>query len=361
MAEVIHAHHEYGSFFHMISQPNDEHNPNPWDTNGVFYGSGRDAMRSLLELGKKTQGWKRLLVPSYFCQSVVRSMASTGIEVVLYYDAPGCIPKVDFDPQPGDAILRMNYFGLRSSFPTSWAEDAGVEVIDDHTHDPWSDWAWSDDSDWCVASFRKVLPLPDGGVIWSPKRHEMPDQPLVTEERRIASLEKLAAMALRGLYLDGNPIRKDVFRQLSSSAEGRIGTGDISGMPEWTYDLLSQFPTQSWRKQRYSNYQVLTAALEETQGLQVLLPDDDAETCPFAGTLVFDSPELRDYVQGSLASIGVYLPILWELDNPAVDGIPIEHYDLSKRIVCVPCDMRYDIKDIERVAGLIRNICAEGV
>lgn len=357
MAEVCQNRREHGSFFHIISHPNEAHNPQPWDKDGLFFGSGRDALRCLLTFGLMTRGWKRLLIPSYFCQAVVSSIVSTGIEVVLYSDAPGELPQIDADPKPGDVLFRMNYFGLRSSFPMNWADQVGVEVIDDHTHDPWSDWAWNSDADWCIASFRKALPLPDGGVLWSPQGHALPDQPEVTEERRAASLEKLAAMTLRGLYLEGHSIQKDLFRQLSISAETRIGNGDVSGMPEWTYALLGQFPTTKWREQRRRNHQLLSAALADIPELTVLMPEDDKKSCPFAGTLIFGSPEMREYVRQQLISHDVYLPVMWELDNPAIEGISSEHITLSRCIASVPCDMRYDARDIERVAGLIGELC----
>lgn len=348
---------EYGSIFHWFPYERRRSAAEPWGDDCVYFGCGRDALRSLIFLGREKRGWKRLWVPTFFCQDVVQAFIDTGIEVQAYPycaedESPG-FDRIDF--RQGDALLRMNFFGLHSSLPLDGVDRSVVEIVDDHTHDPWSDMAWQSDADWCMTSLRKVLPIPDGGVLWSPKGYELPDEPKVTEIRKFASLEKLAAMVLKAHYLNGHPFDRDIYRKLAASAESRIDQDEISGMPEWTKDLLGCFPVDEWRARRRSNHKVLSDALDGIPWLKVLQPDDE-KASPFAGILVFDRAGRRNHVQKELASRSVFLSIMWPLDSPAVEGIPEEHADFSRRILCAPCDVRYSPEELVKVAGLIREV-----
>jgi hypothetical protein len=69
----------------------------------------------------------------------------------------------------------MNYFGLRT--PPDLELPEGVEVLEDHSHDPVSAWAEQSSADFCLASLRKTLPINDGGALWSPVGHRLPPAP----------------------------------------------------------------------------------------------------------------------------------------------------------------------------------------
>jgi len=349
---------EHGSEFHWLSYlPNASSAVVPWSKNGQFCGSGRDAFRILILHGLAARGWKRLWVPSYFCQEVVASLLSTGVEVRTFSDGPvDAAP--DFDKigfEPGDVLLRINFFGLRSVRSTSEPDRKCVEVIEDHTHDPWSDWTFASNADWCMASLRKTLPIPDGGVLWSPAGHPVPPAMPVTPERYDASLEKLVAMVLKRLYLEGHLIEKDTFRRLAISGESHIASGQVSGMPAWTMNLLRTFPVETWRELRGRNHRILSAGLVGVTWVTVLQPQDSLGVCPFSGILVFDSPGRCEFVRQRLIASGVYPAVLWPLDKPVVSGIPKEHVDFSHRMLSIHCDMRYNESDMEHVAALVRK------
>ena len=320
-----------------------------------MFGSGRDALRALLEHGRATRGWRRLWVPSYLCQEVVSAALLTGIEVQAYADNPAeCGPGFEgVSGRPGDVLLRVNFFGLRHLGPAEGLRRQGVEIIDDQTHDPWSDSALSDVADWCVASLRKTLPIPDGGVIWSPRGHALPAPAAVSVEHRTASLEKLAAMTLKTLYLAGHHIDKAVFRELALSGEARVAGGRVSGMPTWTSELMTSFPALQWRTRRRDNHASLAGALTGLEGASVLLAKD-SRTCPFSVAILFDTAERRMRVRQKLIAASVYPAVLWPLESPAIPNIRECDLDLSRRLLFLHCDMRYDTADMNRVAHLVR-------
>ncbi len=335
--------------------------PAPWDTGHRLYGCVRDSLRALAGTGMETRGWRRVWVPAYFCQEGVRSLLSTGIEVALYPDLPTA-PEPSFEGlglRRGDVVFRVNFFGLRAMGPPRGVDRSLVAVIEDHTHDPWCGWAWRSDADWCVASLRKVFPVPDGGVLWSPVGHALPEAPLVTAHHRLGALEKTAAQLLKSQYLGGHAVDKGVFRALETSGEAALGSGPVSAMAEWSAALLPTFPAGAWRERRRANHRALSAALALVPGLRVLQAESGGDTCPFSVIVVFDGADQRAQVRERLIGSCVYPAVLWPLERPALPGIPDAAVDLSRRVLSIHCDARYDETAMRCVASLIRRALAE--
>ena len=352
-------HREYGSFLPWFSfAPPAIPVSHPWGADRVLFASGVDALRGLMEHGRATRGWRRLWVPSYFCQEVLRSLLTAGLQVRLYDYGPEdtCSLGSRIRAEPGDVVLRVNFFGLRGRLSTDGIDRSCVEIVDDHTHDPWSDWAYTGDADWCVVSPRKTLPLPGGGVLWSPRRHPLPAPSPVTDARRIATFEKFAAMVLKQFYLQGHRLDREVSSRLSDAAEEHMSSDEVSGIPEWISDLLNCFPVQEWRERRRDNCRGVSRVLTGLPWLRVLEADGDGGTCQFAGVVLFDSEERRDLVRQALIARRIFLTVLWELDDAAIPGIPEQHRRFSKTLLCIPCDARYDRATVETVSCLIRDI-----
>jgi hypothetical protein len=249
----------------------------------------------------------------------------------------------------------VNYFGISKYIKYRRAQKQQITVIEDHTHDPWSEWSYKSDADWCIASLRKVLPLPDGGVLWSPLNHPLPNALPVTERRKKSSLKKIAGMALKSLYLKGHPVEKNIFRKLLVSSEQSIAAGKMSGMTDWSKGLLSTYPVDRWREKRRNNYHCLLKALSDLPWLSVAGDAIREDGCPFSAVLVFGNPSCRDYVNERLIQSGIYPAILWPLEEPAAGRLPEKYVDLSRRMLSIHCDMRYDRLDMIYVGRQIRK------
>jgi len=351
---------EHGSEFHWLNYSASSPVAAPWNSQNNLYGSGRDALRTLIRHGSLMRDWQRLWIPSYFCQEVVASLLTKDIDLVTYGDGP-----TDITPdlnkiawKSGDVLLLVNFFGLRTR-PLYETLPNWIEIIEDHTHDPWSIWAYESRADWCMASLRKTLPLGSGGVLWSPVGHSLPDASPLTSVRYLAALEKLAAMVLKTQYLRGSPIEKNVFRSLQLSSEEHIASGPVSAMPEWAAALISTFPVALWREQRRVNYLNLAEALAGASWVRILRPQDNTDTCPYAAILVFDTPERRAHLLRQLVAAGVYPAILWQLENLVAPKIRDGDRDFSRRMLAIHCDARYTPADMQKVATLVLQFGAE--
>lgn len=321
-----------------------------------LYGSGRDAFSALIGFARLARGWKRLFIPSYFCQEVVETFRETGIDLRIYEDSPLaadiCAPVALCH---GDALLVMNYFGLRTGCDWSALQKDGVEIIEDHTHDPWSPWATASHADWCLASFRKTLPLPDGACLRSPRNHLLPPVALPSETRERASLAKLAGMVLKELYLNGAGNDKSAFRKLLITGERSIAAGEISAMTAWSRELIKTFPVGRWRERRRENWDSFFRNFPKTPQVKILEPVS-AECCPFSVVLVFENAELCAAASSGLIARDIYPATLWPFDEPVASLIPAAHASLGRRIMSIHCDMRHEPDDMAHIAGCLAEL-----
>ena len=293
---------------------------------------------------------------------MVAALLDVGLAVLPYFAGPDAhLPDLEEIPvRPGDVVLRVNQFGLQTLDPLRNIRRPGVDFIDDHTHDPWSYSAWHSDADWCFASLRKTLPVADGAVLWSPRSHPLPQEPELTTERQLASLRKLAGMLLKDRYLEGVGVEKAFFRLLAVEGEQGIGEGAPSAMTPWSSAMVARMPTEAWRITRRRNHGTLSGALAEIPSLRVLPPLREDLGCPFMVVVLFDCPGRRDTVRRHLLNARIYPGAHWALDPPAIQGIPTEHQNLSRRILTLSCDMRYGTADLLQVGAAVRRAAQAG-
>ena len=191
---------EFGSDYHLCSETHVGGNT-LFDVfpNVRLYACGRHAFSALLE----HHDWKRIWIPAYFCYEVIAHIEQLHIAVKLYNDFPNNpTAKQTIESLPirkGDVLLRVNYFGID---PSTQTLDLDIPIIEDHTLGLNSEWAKNSTADWCVASLRKSLPIAMGGMLWSPKRHTLPQSVEITNEFVDLVNKRYEAMSLKTAYLN---------------------------------------------------------------------------------------------------------------------------------------------------------------
>lgn len=339
---------EHGSDQHWIDATGSA--TYPWGRDRTLFGSGRHANEAAL----RSSGCARLWVPSFYCQEVAAAFPRDVVQLVTYPDRPGCFA-MSLESLPvraTDAVLVVNTLGLRARPP---AIPDGVSVIEDHTHDLLSEWAFASRADYCVASLRKVLPVPDGGVVWSPRQRPLPAMVPPHSAHLGAAFARFTAMVLKASYLLGGTVDKAAFRAQAVAGEASIAEGPLSGIAPFTEHALPAFPVTQWRDTRNANFAALRAALADCSQLDVLAPEPAAT--PYAVTVRFDTAARRESVRSALIAARIYPAVLWSLEQPAVE-ITEEDRDLSRRILSIHCDHRYTIDDMQRVARMLREALA---
>ena len=318
----------------------------PWATQSVRLGCGRDALRVVVD----EIGPSRMWLPSYLCQELVTPFVGSDVELCCYADGP---LEVSLDLRgialrPHDAILVVNYFGLAGRSRVLATDVQSVTVVEDHTHDPCSTWAQSSQADYCFASLRKTIPIPDGAVLWSPRGHDLPQVAPLELDRGRPIPQLLWGMLMKALYLDGHRISKPSFRQLLHDGEEQIAQETISVMSPLSSAVVDGFPFEDWRSARRNNFARFATGLRNAESFTVVEPTDQ-QAAPFAVACVFEDADSCAVAHRSLVERDVYPSRLWPLDEPALEGIPDEHVLLARRMFTLPCDGRYGPGDIDRV------------
>lgn len=306
----------------------------------VYLGDGRMCLLSLI----KHNGWKRIWMPEYFCYEVIESIRNqSGIEIKFYRDFPGCndaseISRLGF--RKGDVLFRVNYFGMRT---LRSERTVSVPVIEDHTHDLLGRWALFSDADWCIASLRKTLPIAEGGMMWSPKGHNMSAYAIEStkENAEMASL-RWKAMDMKAQYLAGKTIDKDVFRGLYLQTEEWFDKAAVSGIDSRSMETIRSLDINAWYDAKQRNIKALESMIEN--GLKA-----EDEGCNLFSFVMLT--ENRQALRKSLIDDNVYSAVLWNVPN----GVCPEAKRFSESMISIHCDGRYSVEDMAEIATRINR------
>lgn len=337
---------EFGSDFHYI----DTYNSGRAHLTDVFRGAtlladGRQCIVALV----RQYGWKRIWMPDYFCYEVIDTIKEqTGIEVLYYADSPFDECQVEsLAYEEGDVLMRMNFFGMRGQRSN---KNIPCPVIEDHSHDPFGHWALYSDADWCVSSIRKILPIPEGGMLWSPKGHQLKIKLNSSEENEKIAAIRWEGMEMKSRYLKGEDVSKDEFRRHYTETEEWFDHAELALLDERSKTVVSkQLDINLWQDAKRKNWTLLQR-LVNSKVCKVLKPEDDTCTM-FSLVLLFDNKETRDKVRKHLIEACVYPAILWAVPESASENA----VNFSERMLSVHCDGRYSEDDIQQLASILNK------
>lgn len=337
---------EFGSDFHYI----DSFNSGRAHLTDVFRGAslladGRQCIVALI----RQFGWKRLWMPDYFCYEVIDTIKEqSGVEVMFYEDSPLNEGKVeDMSFKDGDALLRMNFFGMRELRSN---KNIPIPVIEDHSHDPFGHWALYSDADWCVSSIRKILPLPEGGMMWSPKGHSLSVELTSTVENENIAAIRWEGMEMKTRYMKGEDVSKDKFRKRYVDTEEYFDRAEPELIDERSRKVVSEeLDINLWQGAKRRNWQLLKSLVNSDKCL-VMKPENESCTM-FSLVVLLNTIDKRDAVRKKLIEASVYPAILWNVP----DSVSLEAKRFSERMLSIHCDGRYTEEDIRQLADIVNR------
>ncbi len=309
-----------------------------------LYATGCGAMSALLH---HLAPPGRLHVPSYFCVGVAEALAAQ-IPIAWYRHLPdGRGPHwATLRPAAGDVVVAQNLFGRDDG--ARWRDFMtacpGVTVLEDHSHDPFSTWARTSTAPYAVASLRKTLPVPDGGLLWSPRGRELPAP---NGPASPGSQLKLAGMLLKAAWRDGRRVLKDDFRALESRGELAL-LGSAGPATPLTAAVLPLLDIAGLRAADTARAAELIAVLPAATATWRVLPGGS-----FRVQLLCPSEAIRDALLGHLARHRIYAPVHWRQDRAGWWSGDDEAAGWAARMLTVPVDHRCGPADVHRIAGVL--------
>lgn len=308
--------------------------------------NGRQCLITLIQKEK----WNRIWIPLYYCYDVINTIKEqTDIIISFYPDYPlqddltiiNKLPILD-----GDVLLRINYFGLRY-FRSN--ENIPIPIIEDHSHDVRSYWALHSNADWCIASLRKIIPIPEGGMLWSPKGNNLSLFNLKnTKENQQIAKDRWLAMQMKHDYLNGQMRGKDIFRKLYVKTEMQFESAKPSLIDNKSREFINRFDIDSWQEVKHHNWILLRSLISNK--LQIIEPEN--KSCNmFSLIVLFESEYRRNIIRKKLIEHSVYPAILWQVPNDALSEIK----NFSNHMLSIHCDGRYNENEIRQLAGIINH------
>lgn len=324
----------------------------------IYYSLCREALYDIafhLEESNKV-----VLIPAYTCQTVVTPFEEAGWQCAFYsikrnlrIDTHDLLEVVD-RCRPAMIVVHP-YFGmelnLQEEAVLKQIGDNGIKIVLDITQCIFSQKRYPFVS-FTVGSYRKWFPIPDGGFMEPNTESVHIDQPKA--ENTEFTEREIAAMYLRGQYFgNGEKLTKAISIRLCKEAdhlaENNITPHKLSYV---SYNLLKRCNHDNVQRSRFENYQYLYNNIFENNIITKVCRDNsEVTTAPLYFTIYVDN---RKDLQRQLAENSIYAPIIWPIDDGKV-LINDEVKYIYDHILAIPCDQRYDKKDMQRIVDVLNN------
>jgi len=334
--------------------------------------SGRTAIKMIL---KTLEGSGTFLLPSYLCASILQPFKECSVQVAFYrinsdlsLDLDDLMYQVETLRPVG--LLFINYFGF--SVKTIEAEvlrkiGKRCLIIEDcvqgsliEINEPTSEHV----GHFVITSFRKYLPVPDGGLIVNRIGSSLPKlHPANGNFVRYRLLGKF----LRHEYLhrdSGYLQLEDMYLRLFVTAENELDEDiPLEAMSQVSDKLLSMIDLADITIRRRQNFSFLLKAFkDDPQILSIgspVLPELQFGVSPLAFPIHVNTGR-RDALRQELITNRVFCSVHWYLPAEIQKDRFIGSCQLSQNILSLPIDQRYNEHDMEmlldRLSKAWRNV-----
>lgn len=316
---------------------------------GKLYSSGRAALYFIiLSLRQEHTEINSVLVPDYICDTVIDTLNAVKMSWRVYHLNDDLtinqneFVKIDLSCC---AVLLVNYFGLSAmqseiAFVRSINKD--VIVIEDNVQSFYSMFSNSD-SNYRFTSFRKSLPLPDGG--WAVSKHPLLN---ADKEENTFSQYKVAGSILknmRNLGFWGDEIYLQLFKQ----GEELIDDNITKSISQFTIDSLPHMRDYNrYGTIRRRNARFLISALRELN-IKPILPLGKDNIPLFIPIRIKN----REKVRQALFADNIFCPVHWPFTNSFSENFVLGK-ELAEEEVSIIVDYRYTINDMKRIINVIK-------
>jgi len=309
-----------------------------WGNRSICLVNARSGIWLLVHQLAPRQVW----CPSYLCHTILEAVKGSVANVRFYeinYDlAISSFEWLDH-VQQGDLVILINYFGFGcDSACAIQAREHGAWVLEDASQALLSGNV-GQFSDFVLVSPRKFLGIPDGGILCSNSDIHFQGVDLESPPAEWWLRALLASVLRREFDVHGGTRQWfELFQKTEPNAPiGLFAMSELSRLL-----LLNGFDYSTIAQKRVDNYQCLAQKL----GCIALFPQLPAEAIPLGFPI---RTEDRDKVRQALFAHEIYPPIHWAMQGVTPEAYRDSHR-LSRDIMTLPCDQRYDVDDMDRMA-----------
>jgi hypothetical protein len=280
--------------------------------------SGRSCLNYLL----CSKNIKKIYLPYYICESVVRTIVKHDIKIEYYHINESFEPIFNKSLDECEFILYVNYFGI-CDLVVSKIINKYKNVICDNTQAFFSLPLPNVDT---FYSARKFFGVSDGGYLYTDKiiEHDLEkDQSYYRMQHLLKRRDQSASEAYH--------LFKDNELQISESG--------LKLMSHLTSDIMSSVNYDKAKTRRKNNFFKID---EKFGGINVLNFSDRVDFIPMTYPLLI----LKTGIKESLIENGVFIPTYWPEVKDKVSQDSFE-WLLCEYLISLPIDQRYDSEEME--------------
>ena len=287
--------------------------------------------RNCLEYILMARGYKKVYIPYYTCEVVLEPFKKLGIPYEFYHIDINFEIRDRFTLKPDEALLYVNYYGLKQRYVEQLAEKIGECLIIDNTQAFYAKPIAGIDT---FYTCRKFFGVPDGAYLYTNKLMD-------AEFEQDQSFDYFMFLTKR-IDLGAEAGYED-FRNLSKHVVGQ----PIKIMSKLTQRMMQGIDYARIAEQRRDNYQQLHDALGRSNTISIPLEDD---AVPMVYPYLAPVKGLREKLIANNIFVARYWPNV--LDWTSKDDI---EYQFACQMQPLPIDQRYREDDMNRIVECINN------
>ena len=296
-----------------------------YHSQAIALNSGRNALEYILQV----RGYKLVYLPYYSCDVLLEPFEKLGVEYSFYHINGSLELDQPVALKDGEAILYINYFGLKQDYVSTLAAAYDKQLIVDNTQ---AFFAQPIDGIDTFYSCRKFFGVPDGAYLYC-------DQELDADLEQDYSWERMAHL-LKRIDVSAEDAFAD-FREI----EGKLKNNPTKNMSLLTHRIMSSIDYSAVAERRRQNYQQLDKALGNKNGMSLTL---SAGEVPMVYPFLTTNKQLRERLIDNKIYVARYWPnVLDWCDKKDID------YQLATQLLPLPIDQRYGEEDMKRIIELI--------
>lgn len=285
----------------------------------VALNCGRNCLGYLIQAKKI----KKIAVPFFMCDCVFDICKRNGTKLFYYHINDNFMPD-EIPWEPDIWVYIMNYYGQLTKEQVLFLKDKYQNIIVDNAHAYFDNPLPGIDT---LYTCRKFFGVSDGAFLYTDKMLEkdfLYDESYRRVEYLLGRFERTASE-----FFDKSVKNNEFFDD-----------APIMKMSKLTENFLRAVDYKFVKQVRTANFSYLHKKLGHLNLLQLRLVEG-----AFAYPLLLENGVM---IRKRLIENKIYIPVLWPNVMKDSQEFTYEEY-LAKNILPLPCDQRYDIKDMERI------------
>lgn len=292
--------------------------------------------RNCLEYILRSRGYKKVYLPFFICSVVLEPFEKLGVQYVFYHVDEHLELKDNLSVKAGEALLYVNYFGLKQRYVEHLARLYGTSLIIDNTQAFYAKPVTGIDT---FYSCRKFFGVPDGAYLYTEK-------PLGVELEQDESYDRMSHLLRR--IDQGAESGYDDFRK----NDDRLSGQSVLRMSRLTHRLMRGIDYEGVACRRRANYRLLEKELGESNKIVLDLEDD-------AVPMIYPYLASIKGVRERLIAEKVFVACYWPDVLDWVDGSSLE-YCLASQMLPLPIDQRYGKETMNGVVKELNDLKCKG-